>query len=229
MSFSLGLYDLFSYLIPGMLYIYVVNEYIKLFGFSHLDPSQLSKVDQSTSALVVVAILFAAFVIGHIFDYLASTLLYKLIYRRSIPEVALGELKRKYDTIDIAFKPDDWDILMIILRSRNIELTKILDKFQADSIMLRNLAFGFFLAMILSFTMFFQTLNTQEILLALAMLIAWGFASYRSKQFRLWFYTDIFQASLEYGSTLKKVMENNSKEKEPSSNLSGSQKRSKGK
>ena len=42
MSITLGVYELFAYTIPGILYIYIANEFLKLFGLSHIDYHQIN-------------------------------------------------------------------------------------------------------------------------------------------------------------------------------------------
>ena len=36
MSLTIGIYDLFAYIIPGLLYLFVLNEFLQLIGAAYL-------------------------------------------------------------------------------------------------------------------------------------------------------------------------------------------------
>ena len=37
MSIAIGIYDLFSYLIPGALYLYLINDFLRVVGWQYID------------------------------------------------------------------------------------------------------------------------------------------------------------------------------------------------
>ena len=47
MSISLGIYDLFSYLIPGVLYLFVLNQFFRVIGWQSIDIASWLKPGQA--------------------------------------------------------------------------------------------------------------------------------------------------------------------------------------
>ena len=210
MSISLGIYDFFAYIIPGVLYLFVFNESLRIFGLKFVNITLWVQSGQSSSFLLLIPILIAAYVIGHIIDPLAYNFYHKFIYRlrhkKKIYEKQLQYLKEGFPKLNIRFDPRDWTILFTLLRERNIEITKVIDKYQADSMMLRNIAFGTLLLTIAYFGKFFLTFSWIDLAISLGVLIISLLAINKSNQFRTWFYSAIFEASLGYGTSLKEVI-----------------------
>jgi hypothetical protein len=102
--------------------------------------------------------------------------------------------------------PKDWEALLIILRQRSYETAQSIDRFQADSIMLRNIAFGFLLMAVASVIAFFTTLTSSFLLIALAELFACWMLASESFKFRIWFFTQIYEGSLIYGTSIEDVI-----------------------
>jgi hypothetical protein len=219
MSVTLGIYDFFAYIIPGLLYLYVLNEFLRSVGAIFIDFSTWFQPGQTPSIIFVIPLLIIAYVFGHIFDLFAYQFyvefIYRLRHKRSIPDKHLQYLKEKYPSLDIRFEPKDWNIMFTFLRGRNVEMTRTIDKYQVDSIMLRNIAFGSLVLSIVHFSMFFSTGLLKWLIFALVTFIFSLLAVNRSNRFRTWFYGAIFQASLEYGKNLKEVAEYTIKKDQP--------------
>lgn len=210
MSVSLGIYDFFAYVIPGILYLFVFNESLRIFEIKFFDITLWIQSGQSFNLLLFIPVLIAAYVIGHIIDPLAYNFYHKFIYRlrhkKKIYEKQLQYLKEGYPKLNIQFNPKDWTILFTLLRERNTEITKVIDKYQADSMMLRNIALGTLLLTIVYFGKFLLTVFWVDLVISLGVLIISLLAINKSNQFRTWFYTAIFEASLGYGTNLKEVI-----------------------
>ena len=57
MSFSLGIYDLFAYLIPGLLYLFVFNGFSRIIGWEFVDISLWLKSGSPLNAALVIPVL----------------------------------------------------------------------------------------------------------------------------------------------------------------------------
>lgn len=219
MLITLGIYDFFAYIIPGVLYLYVVNEFFRSVGLKFIDVATWFQPGQAPSIILAIPILIVAYVVGHIVDPLAYRFYMKFIYRlrhkKKVSEKQLQYLKDGYSTLDIQFEPRDWNILFTFLRERNSDITRVIDKYQADSMMLRNIAFGTLLLAIIYLGTFFSTGLWTFLLAALGTLFISFLAINKSNQFREWFYGAIFQASLGYGTNLKEVAEYTFKKDKP--------------
>ena len=213
MSLSIGIYDLFAYTIPGFLYLYLVNEFLRLVGWRYL---QLENLPISNELLVGVLVALGAYLAGHVFDYFAYKFCFRLLTRYQIVDASLDRLKKKYPELKIQFQPKDWDPLFVSIRQRNLEYSHVLDTFGASNIMLRNVSFSFFLFALLQIFNLFIEFQIATVIVAVGSLIISWVAYLRSRMFYLWFFSDIYFASLEYGTSLKKVIEYNWSKKEVS-------------
>jgi hypothetical protein len=227
MSITLGIYDLFSYLIPGVFYLFVVNEFLRSIGSKYFVMDAWIQQVQSSSFALLIILLLGGYVVGHILDPLSQrffNFFYRLGGRITPPVKGLKMMKERHLELNIQFEPKDWDILLALIRQRNLEMAQVLDKFQADSKMLRNIAFGLLILVSTQIISFVSTNEISILLNVLGELFLFYFAISKSNQFHLWFFEDTFKASLEYGSSLKKVIEyskENSKKENKSKSIVG--------
>ena len=217
MSITFGIYDFFSYLIPGLLYLFAFEEFLRSIGRSDIKISDLLEASEVQIILFLIPVLVGAYVIGHILDPIAQKVFYKFLDRFRYPRKKEGpkdifadclqKTKEKTSNLEIDFKKEEWGLLFSLIRQRNIEMAHILDKLNADSIMLNNVAFGMFILAISQLIMFFTSQNSIYLQNTLGAIILCMLAFSRSNQFRKWFIMGIFDSSLEYGSNLKQVIE----------------------
>ena len=116
-------------------------------------------------------------------------------------------MKKRCSSLDVQFQKSDWATLFTFIRQRNIEMAHILDKLNADGIMLINIALGMLLLTLIQVGIFFSNKELVFLLNALGTMLLCLLAMSRSNRFRIWFFSGIFEASLEYGTSLKKVAE----------------------
>lgn len=209
MSINLGIYDLFSYFIPGLLYMYVFNDVLRNIDLKHVDIEAWLQSSPNQSLFVIIPILIGAYVVGHILDPISHEFfkfLFYIQYRRKKSEQGLLWLKKRFPDLDIRFYSKDWSTLLSFIRLRNIEMARVIDKFSADSIMLRNIAFGTLLFSILQIVLFFSTGNWMFFLVSISAFVFCILSARRSNEFSLWFFTEIFRTSLEYGASLAEVI-----------------------
>jgi hypothetical protein len=223
MPITFGIYDFFSYFVPGLLYLFVVNEFLRIVGWKFVNFVIWFHSGQAPNIILLVPIVMAAYIIGHILDPMTFKFFFGFIYRiydrRGSSSRSLEFVKENYPTLKVKFEPKDWNILFTILRQRNTSISQIIDKFQADSIMLRNIAFGMLVLSLIYIGDSISTKNSGALIAGLAALALCGFSINRSRQFRIWFFTGIFEASLEYGTSVKEVVEFTRKEKKAKGNV----------
>lgn len=211
MSINLGFYDFFSYLIPGLLYLYVFNEFLRSIGQKFVDIEIWLQAGRAPSLTVFIPILLVAYLAGHLIDPVAQRLFKMLYHFRNPKKVyarALDDMKSHHPNLNIKFEPKDWNLLFSFIRHRNLEMAHILEKFNADSIMLVNIALGLFALVLIQLGMFFSTRLSTFLINSLGIFVLFLLAAFKCNQFRSWFFAGIFQAALEYGKSLKEVVEN---------------------
>ena len=210
MSINLGFYDFFSYLLPGFVYLYAVNDLLRVLGLKYVNLTNVMQAGQEPAFGLVALGLFAAYIVGHIFDPLSLNFFFKLVFRIRNPQgattISLNTIKERYPKLGIKFVPKDWEALLIILRQRSYETAQSIDRFQADSIMLRNIAFGLLLMAVTNVIAFFTTMTVSFLLIALVELFACWMLASEGFKFRLWFFTQIYEASLIYGTSIEEVI-----------------------
>ena len=211
MSITLGFYDVFSYAVPGMFYLYLVNETLKLCGFLYIDWTKLTQSgDFAPNALIILALGLASFVTGHLFEGIRSILLDRRFYYGA-PELALGKLKKRLASsgVSMGFNPAEWAVYKEVLKIRNAEANQSLESLKAVTLMLRNFTFGAVLFSLLQLVQFFRDTNSFYFLAfcALALLTAY-FLHRRAWQFDEWLFRNLYLDALVYGNSLKEVLEN---------------------
>jgi len=215
MSINLGFYDFFSYLIPGLLYLYVFNEFLRGTGQKFVDIGIWLQSGQAPSLTVFIPILIGSYLVGHLLDPVAQRL-FKIFYHIRNPKKvyaqALDDMKAHHPNLDIKFDPKDWNLLLNFIRHRNLEMAHILDKFNADAIMLVNIALGLFSLTLIQAGMFFSSNNWIYLINSAGVFILFLLSIFKCNQFRSWFFIGVFQAALEYGKDLEEVVENKIKE-----------------
>lgn len=207
MPFTLGFYDLFSFLIPGLFYLYVIYEVFRLLGvdFQVLFPATI--LSSIPDYGIVAILLVVALIAGNIFDHLARRFVNKLIYRDIMPQTVLTMIKARDSSVNIQFESKDWHLLNVIIRQRSLPVIQTLDKYQADSIMFRNLSL---IALSLGLIMIFRAILENNPSLWIAVGVAFLFSivsAQRSRLFHKWFFEGIFLAALEYGNSVNEVLE----------------------
>lgn len=207
MSIAIGVYDFFSYTIPGVFYLYVIYEFLKLFKINMFDfLSAAAGTNTPIQVTFLIVGLVAAFIGGQLFDMLAHWLVFSLMHRGKTSEIVLNKLKQRDTDANIQFVAKDWHLLLILLRQRNLSVAQSFDKHEADSIMFRNISL---IALLMVFIMGAKALLGDPYLwfVVVAFLPVWIMAARRSFLLHTWFFEGVFLSNLEYGNSVSKVLE----------------------
>lgn len=211
MSITLGIYDLFSYLIPGMLYLYVLNELLRLMKWSFIDHSAILQSGSSApGTIVVMFLLVAAYFVGNLFEIIRSILLDKWLYFGA-PDRALTKIRRRlaHSNIQVEFNYDDWSIFQEGLLVRNDDKLGDAERNKANALMMRNFSFGAFLYAVVQLISFIQAPGNIYHLALIVLGVAVGLLCYqRARRFDEWHYRTIYSQALMYGPSLKAFLEN---------------------
>jgi hypothetical protein len=202
LSITLGIYDVFSYAIPGLLYLFAFNEVLRLLQLPFVDILQLN----NPSHLVLLGLL--SYLVGHLFDYISHYIWYRRFYPGKSEERALSSFKTS-SGLTADFDPHQLSILLSVIRHDNTEVCNAIDKNKATSIMLRNVSFALFLlTLVFAVSAFISGFSLIFLLGAIATLVSSIVALRRSDVFNQWFYRLIYQQSLVYGNSLNEVLDN---------------------
>ena len=220
MTINLGLYDFFSYLIPGLLYLFTFGKLLVVLGWDYTEAIPWASLDLG-SIVVVLPIVALAYLLGHLMDMIANKVVSWRIRNIRNPSEkkeekafpiaakALKTQKEIQSNLAIEFRHKDWFLLFNLIAQRNLNLSQYIDKYQADSLMLRNISLGSFLFGILQFVSFISTPSPVSLLIAIIVIVFSILAYLKSEDFRYWYFSSIFEASLEYGLSLEEVVKYN--------------------
>src|SRR5687768_8116409 len=139
MSITFGIYDFFSYTVPGVLYILVANQMLFLLRMPSIDLNTLN-----TSIGGALLWVLAAYVVGQLMDSFAVRWYY-LVNKFHAETKALHDFREKHEDIKTDFTINDRQSLFSVIRHNNLELARYIDNFKAISIMLNNISLALLL------------------------------------------------------------------------------------
>jgi hypothetical protein len=212
MSITLSIYDVFANLLPGLLYLFAINEFFKSIGLNHIDQADLTAMPQTLGALTL------GYILGHLFNTFTYTGWYKLIYRNGSDQdrnnqkgdngKALDSLRKQYPDLNFkSFFPRDADLLFSAIQIKNKELADRIETTRVTAIMMRNISFGLSLLGVVELINF---VNSQFPLyhlgLGLVCLVGSMAALMQTSKYYQWFYKDVFRIAALYGDSLHSVV-----------------------
>jgi hypothetical protein len=201
MSITLGLYDLYANLIPGLLYLYIINDALFKFKQVYIDLAQLDKLPN------LILVTAAAFVLGHIFNDISYRYWYRKLSPKTPDTLAIEHLKSQYPEIPILYKINETKLLLGIIRHNNMSLANLIEKHNANFIMLRNISLGLCLYALLQLIVILQTGTAFPYLTQMILAIVLSALAFRRCQnYDRWYNRDIIREALNYGSSLSEVL-----------------------
>lgn len=206
MSITFGIYDFFSYTIPGIIYLLVINQLLKLFKFPSINIDILNT--NVTSALLGIII---AYIVGHIMDMIARRWFF-LFYQDFLQKRLIDRLKENYPELKIEFGTRDLRVLFSFIRHHQLELAESIEKYKVINIMLQNVSLALLLFGIQE--ILFIVIHGLSIGAVVLSVIAFWFsilALQRSALFNDWYWSAIFVQSLHYGSNIPEMFGKTSK------------------
>jgi hypothetical protein len=201
MAITLGVYDLFAFTIPGILYLYIANEFLKLFGLAHIEFQQINNI------ISAVLIMTVGYILAQILELPARN------WRRwrqigESPAKAIEKLKTNHPNTKIDFSTQDWSFLLYgLIRRYHLESATAIDRDGALSMMLRNISFGLLLYALFQFVSFL--LNgylVEHLVFTLLAFVSALSAKRKSQMYNQWFYDSIYEIGLSHGSSVDKII-----------------------
>jgi hypothetical protein len=200
MSITLGVYDLFAYTVPGILYLYIANEFLILFGLAHIEFQNLDNI------VVTILVIIVGYILGQILDLVAKKWRKWGQPRESTLE-AIEKLKKDHPKCEINFLPHDWPFLLSLIRRYHPEVATSTDRSKAISVMLQNASLGLLFYSLLQLISFLlNDYSIEHLLLALFAFIIALPAKRKSQIYNRWFYDHIYETALTYGSDTSKII-----------------------
>ena len=143
MTFALGIYDLFAYSIPGLMYISVLGFVAARADWLAIDLKDLKDVP---SLLVVVAVAVCAYLVGHV-TWPLGRYVGRLSYRwRPWPDATEVIADRDPDAAKSGYLKHSRNLLQARAELTNREVASEISRMRAVALMLRNCVIPFLLS-----------------------------------------------------------------------------------
>jgi hypothetical protein len=195
MSSRLGIYDIFSRIVPGGFYLGTFVQFGIVLNLIKFDWAVLNDL----SVLASLGLALVTFVLGSAMD--RAGFAWQRLFRP--PTSVLDGFKREHEDWKIDFQEKDWAILRAYIYIHNLNVGDEVDRHNALSIMMRNISLGLAL---LGIAELMQLILTRDWRYA-ALVILLMFLSYESgvlaRNMRDWFYRSIYETIIAYGLKLE--------------------------
>jgi len=202
MNVQLGIYEVFSRIVPGGLYVAAIVQFLSILGIVDVDLQTINDL----SLVASIGFIVIAYILGGAFD-IFSLALFRLFKRKGFSGRTLAEFKKNYgDRWQIDLKDHDDVVLLALIRTKNPELAVELDRHNALSIMLRNVSLGLLFMAANSLIQFFISWNSVNIFISLGMVMLSLLIIRESVKFRGWFYRGIYETILAYRIDLEALV-----------------------
>jgi hypothetical protein len=202
MNLRLGIYEIFSRIVPGGFYLAAIIQFLMIAGLVQIDWQTISNVP----LIVSLGLIVVCYILGEAFDILA--LVWFRIFKKPgfSTRIFYGFRKIHQDRWKMDFKENDWTIILAFIKTKNLELAGEIERHNALSIMLRNVSVGLLLMAINSLLQFFISRNIMYVVLAAILLVISLLIIYQSIKFRGWFYSGIFETMIAYCINLEDLI-----------------------
>jgi hypothetical protein len=188
MSIKLGIYDFFSYTIPGgVVTAAVLFVLIKHFGLV-IDFGNLSIIE-------FVAFITLAYLMGYANDYIAKKTWYKIFRRKKLFETTMIDFNKRNPSVEALYQEMDLYIPFYFIEKQSLDMAQDIEKLNAQSIMLRNSSFGILMFAIIFAVEFFLSGNLPVYAFSSVLcFIVSVILAHESVKFATWFYLSIYQS-----------------------------------
>lgn len=194
MNLRLGIYEIFTRIVPGGLYIVAVAQFLSILGIV----TRGWEVIDDLSLAASIGLVVVAYILGGAFDVF-SLAFFHLFKKRGFSNQILTEFKTNHaDRWRIDFNDNDLPILFALIRTKNLELAGEMDRHNAVSIMLRNVSLGLLLMAINGLIQFFIDWSTISVFGSISMLMLSLLMIRESIKFRGYFYKGVYETILAY-------------------------------
>ena len=191
MSITIGIYDFFSYAIPGSLYLLTG---IYLFASLSDKLGKLSNLSLQIDHIVLFAV--GGYLVGILFDFVARKMIQWLFKDGRIYQQALDKFSNRGEYYKVDFAKGDWPVLLAYIKHNSPENLKTIEKNKALSMMLRNTSFcGLLLFLGQVACLFVKGYSNWQLTIAFGAIVLVWLSGEQSLRFHRMFFQGIFETT----------------------------------
>ena len=198
MNIGLGVYDIFSRIVPGGFYLLVFYQLAVVLGWIKFDLTTFNEIGIVPS----IGLIVLAYILGTGMGRVGSVW-HRIFKKRGMSDRVLEKFKEENMDWQFIFKAKDWPILRAYIRLHNPDIANVIDRNNALSIMLRNISLGLVLLAVTEGIQFVNTMNWIYILLVVLLIFFSYQIAVQARDLQDWFYHGIFQTIIAYRLDLK--------------------------
>ncbi len=199
MSSRLGIYDIFSRIVPGSLYLAAFVEFARAMDLIKFDwLTALNKLEIVPS----LGLALIAFVIGSALDGI-SVQWYRLFKLRS---KGLAVFKEEHKDWKIEFEDKDWAILRAYVYTKDLNVANEIERHNALSIMMKNISLGLALLSVCELIQLLKTLDWRFGVLVVILMFFSYQAAIQARNMQDWFYRSIYETIIAYRLKLEDIV-----------------------
>mgnify|MGYP000893695996 CR=1 FL=1 len=195
MSITIGVFDFFSYAIPGSLYLLTAIYLVSIFSGSTVN---IQSITLTGELIVVFGV--GGYITGVLFDLIARTIWDWIFKDDQVKVKALADFKKRSEKVKVRFGAEDWPVLLAYIKHNSPENVFIIEKDKALSMMLRNVSvccFSLFVGQ--SIFLFLNGLIYWQLSISVAALIFSILSARQSFRFDRWFFLGIYETAISLG------------------------------
>lgn len=201
MNLRLGIYDIFSRIIPGGVYLFAALELARVLGWLKIDWASLLDL----KILPSLGLLVMAYVAGTAMDRIGST--WYRLFNRGMSDRVLDEFIREHKNRWVLdFDDEDWPILRAYIYIHNLNVGDEIDRHNALCIMLRNISLGLVFLAISQIMQFVFTRNWLLFVLVAALFLLSYQLAIQARFMREWFYRSIYETIIAYRLKVEEIV-----------------------
>lgn len=202
MNLRLGIYEIFSRIVPGGVYMVAIVQLLDILDRLTIDWQALNDL----SLIASIGLSVVAYIVGGALNPYSFIWLRLFGLKGVSNETLLAFKARHRDHWDIDIHDKDWPVLLAFLRTKDLELSSDIERQNAISIMLRNVSLGLGFMAVNFVVAFVRYPITENILAAVVTLVVSILVARESTKFRRWFYDNVFETTLAYRIDLERMI-----------------------
>ena len=201
MNLRLSIYDIFSRIVPGGVYLFASLEFARVLGWLRFDWASLIDL----GILPSLGLTIMAYVVGTAMDRIGST--WYRLFNRGISDRVLDEFKEEHKNQWVLdFDDNDWPILRAYIYVHNLDVGDEIDRHNALCIMLRNISLGLVFLAASQIMQFVITRNWLLLVLVTALILLSYQLAIQARFMREWFYRSIYETIIAYRLKVEEIV-----------------------
>lgn len=202
MNIQLGIYDIFSRIVPGAFYLFALFEFARVTNLIKLDWMSLKDI----GFLPSLGLALIAYIVGTGMDQVGSAWHRVFKKEQNGPETIKKFKEEHKGQWDLTFDDVDWPILRAYIYIHNPDVANEIDRHNALCLMLKNLSLGLVLIVVSEGIQFAATMNWMYLILVAVLLFLSYQMTIQAGTLKEWFYRSIFETVIAYRINLEETI-----------------------